>query len=192
MIFNFHAYASLVHKLTYRRTNHNNMHERGYMERGSINTPLELAILNQIDRFNLAIDLIDRVPRLQGVGGHVKDWLKNQIVEHVRLSGSTPSSRPSAAAVCAAERRLRPTVPDACPSPSRAMVHPGGPCWASQDGGALWPIFAPTLILLHDAAVRRSSERMIFNRREATAAVPDLESCSSRRRPGENAVSIRD
>jgi xylulose-5-phosphate/fructose-6-phosphate phosphoketolase len=86
VIFNFHAYASLVHKLAYRRTNHNNMHVRGYKERGSINTPLELAILNQIDRFDLAIDVIDRVPRLQGVGGHVKDWLKNQIVEHVNYA----------------------------------------------------------------------------------------------------------
>jgi xylulose-5-phosphate/fructose-6-phosphate phosphoketolase len=86
VIFNFHAYPSLVHKLAYRRTNHNNMHVRGYRERGSINTPLELAILNQIDRFDLAIDVIDRVPRLQGVGGHVKDWLKNQIVEHVNYA----------------------------------------------------------------------------------------------------------
>jgi xylulose-5-phosphate/fructose-6-phosphate phosphoketolase len=86
VIFNFHACASLVHKLAYRRTNHNNMHVRGYKERGSINTPLELAILNQIDRFDLAIDVIDRVPRLQGVGGHVKDWLKNQIVEHVNYA----------------------------------------------------------------------------------------------------------
>jgi xylulose-5-phosphate/fructose-6-phosphate phosphoketolase len=86
VIFNFHAYASLVHKLAYRRTNHNNMHVRGYKERGSINTPLELAILNQIDRFDLAIDVIDRAPRLQGVGGHVKDWLKSQIVEHVNYA----------------------------------------------------------------------------------------------------------
>jgi xylulose-5-phosphate/fructose-6-phosphate phosphoketolase len=68
VIFNFHAYASLIHKLTYRRTNHDNIHVRGYKEKGSINTPLELAILNQIDRFNLAIDVIDRVPRLRSVG----------------------------------------------------------------------------------------------------------------------------
>src|SRR6202166_2574191 len=65
VIFNFHAYASLIHKLTYRRTNHANFHVRGYKEKGNINTPLELAILNQVDRFNLAIDVIERVPHLE-------------------------------------------------------------------------------------------------------------------------------
>ena len=69
VIFNFHAYASLIHKLTYRRTNHDNFHVRGYKEKGNINTPLELAILNQVDRFNLAIDVIERVPRAGGEGG---------------------------------------------------------------------------------------------------------------------------
>ena len=83
VIFNFHGYPSLIHKLAYRRTNHANMHVRGYKEFGSINTPLQLAINNQIDRFNLAIDVIDRVPRLQAVGAHVKDWLKDQICEHL-------------------------------------------------------------------------------------------------------------
>ena len=69
VIFNFHAYASLIHKLTYRRTNHANFHVRGYKEKGNINTPLELAILNQVDRFNLAIDVIERVPKIGGEGG---------------------------------------------------------------------------------------------------------------------------
>ena len=54
MIFNFRAYAFLIHKLTYRRRNHENIHVRGYKEKGNINTPLELAILNQTDRFDLA------------------------------------------------------------------------------------------------------------------------------------------
>ena len=83
IIFNFHSYASLIHKLAYRRHNHHNLHVRGYKERGNINTPLELAILNQVDRFNLAIDVIDRVPRLQKTAAHVKDWLKSQIVEQI-------------------------------------------------------------------------------------------------------------
>ena len=83
VIFNFHAYPSLVHKLAYRRANHDNMHVRGYKEKGNINTPLELAIENQIDRFNLAIDVINRVPRLQVTGAHVKDWLKDQIIENI-------------------------------------------------------------------------------------------------------------
>jgi xylulose-5-phosphate/fructose-6-phosphate phosphoketolase len=82
IIFNFHGYPWLLHKLTYRRTNHDNLHVRGYKERGSINTPLGLAIDNQTDRFSLAIDVIDRVPELQTSGAHVKEWLKNQILDH--------------------------------------------------------------------------------------------------------------
>ncbi len=65
IIFNFHGYPWLIHRLAYRRTNHANLHVRGYKEKGNINTPLELAINNEIDRFSLAIDVIDRVPRLQ-------------------------------------------------------------------------------------------------------------------------------
>jgi len=86
VIFNFHAYASLIHKLTYRRKNHDNIHVRGYKEKGNINTPLELAILNQVDRFNLAIDVIDRVPRLQATAAHTKDWLKDQITDCVNYA----------------------------------------------------------------------------------------------------------
>jgi len=83
IIFNFHSYASLIHKLAYRRHNHHNLHVRGYKEKGNINTPLELAIINQVDRFNLAIDVIDRVPRLQSTAAHVKDWLKSQLLKHL-------------------------------------------------------------------------------------------------------------
>jgi xylulose-5-phosphate/fructose-6-phosphate phosphoketolase len=83
VIFNFHSYASLIHKLAYRRHNHCNFHVRGYKEKGNINTPMELAIINQIDRFNLSIDVIDRVPRLQKTGAHVKEWLKSQIIEQL-------------------------------------------------------------------------------------------------------------
>lgn len=73
VIFNFHGYPWLIHKLTYRRTNHENMHARGYKEKGNINTPLELAILNQVDRFNLSIDVIDRVPKLRAAGATQKN-----------------------------------------------------------------------------------------------------------------------
>jgi xylulose-5-phosphate/fructose-6-phosphate phosphoketolase len=83
VIFNFHGYASLVHKLSYRRKNHDNIHVRGYKEKGNINTPFELAILNQVDRFNLAIDVIDRVPALRSRGAHVKEAFKDQIIENV-------------------------------------------------------------------------------------------------------------
>jgi xylulose-5-phosphate/fructose-6-phosphate phosphoketolase len=86
VIFNFHSYASLIHKLAYRRHNHGNFHVRGYKEKGDINTPMELAIINQIDRFSLAIDVIDRVPRLQKTAAHVKDWLKSQIVSQLNYA----------------------------------------------------------------------------------------------------------
>jgi xylulose-5-phosphate/fructose-6-phosphate phosphoketolase len=81
VIFNFHGYPWLIHRLAYRRTNHENMHVRGYKERGNINTPLELAINNQIDRFSLAIDVIDRVPKLQVAGAHAKEKFRNQQIE---------------------------------------------------------------------------------------------------------------
>jgi xylulose-5-phosphate/fructose-6-phosphate phosphoketolase len=94
VIFNFHSYASLIHKLAYRRTNHANFHVRGYKEKGNINTPLELAIINQIDRYNLAIDVIDRVPQLQTSAGHVKDWLKDQIIEHLAYAHAEGIDKP--------------------------------------------------------------------------------------------------
>ncbi len=86
IIFNFHGYPWLIHKLTYRRTNHKNLHVRGYKEKGNINTPLQLAMENQIDRFNLSIDVINRVPKLQVAGAHVKEWLKNQIIENTNYA----------------------------------------------------------------------------------------------------------
>jgi xylulose-5-phosphate/fructose-6-phosphate phosphoketolase len=78
VMFNFHGYPQLIHRLAYRRTNHANIHVRGYKEKGSINTPLELAIDNNIDRFSLAMDVVDRVPRLQRIGGHAKERFLNQ------------------------------------------------------------------------------------------------------------------
>lgn len=77
VIFNFHGFPWLIHRLAYRRTNHKNLHVRGYKERGSINTPMELAIENNIDRFSLAMDAIDRVPGLQARGGHIKEKLRD-------------------------------------------------------------------------------------------------------------------
>jgi len=82
VIFNFHGYPWLIHKLAYRRTNHDNMHVRGYKEYGDINTPLDLAMRNQIDRFDLVIDVIDRVPRLQVAGAHVKEHMRSLIIEN--------------------------------------------------------------------------------------------------------------
>ena len=81
IIFNFHGYPWLIHRLAYRRTNHRNLHVRGYKEKGNINTPLELAIENEIDRFSLAIDVINRVPRLQVAGAHAKEKLRDMQIE---------------------------------------------------------------------------------------------------------------
>lgn len=86
VIFNFHGYPWLIHKLVYRRSNQDRIHVRGYKEEGNINTPLELAILNQIDRFNLVIDVIDRVPKLGSAAAHVKEKMKNNIIKYLTYS----------------------------------------------------------------------------------------------------------
>ena len=94
IIFNFHSYPWLIHKLTYRRTNHQNLHVRGYKEKGNIDTPLQLAIENQVDRFTLSIDVIDRVPKLQTIGAHTKEWLKDQKIESVNYAFQNGVDRP--------------------------------------------------------------------------------------------------
>jgi xylulose-5-phosphate/fructose-6-phosphate phosphoketolase len=81
IIFNFHGYPWLIHRLAYRRHNHDNLHVRGYKEKGSINTPLELAIQNETDRFSLAIDAINRIPSLLVSGAHVKQKLRDLQIE---------------------------------------------------------------------------------------------------------------
>lgn len=81
VIFNFHGYPWLIHRMTYRRTNHDNFHVHGYNEKGSINTPLELAIQNKIDRFSLVMSVIDLLPTLQVTGAHVKEKVRNQQIE---------------------------------------------------------------------------------------------------------------
>ena len=82
VIFAFHGYPWLIHRLTYRRTNHQNFHVRGYKEEGTTTTPFDMTVLNQVDRFDLAIDVIDRVPALQARGGEAREWLRNRLIEH--------------------------------------------------------------------------------------------------------------
>ncbi len=98
IIFNFHGYPWLIHRLAYRRTNHDGMHVRGYKEKGNINTPMELAIENQIDRYSLAIDVIDRVPRLQRVGVHAKEKFRNRQIECLNYAHQCGIDEPSVAA----------------------------------------------------------------------------------------------
>ena len=86
IVFNFHGYPWLIHRLAYSRNNHKNLHVRGYKERGNINTPMELAIENEIDRFTLAIDVIDRVPQLQAIGAHAKEKFRNLQIDARRYA----------------------------------------------------------------------------------------------------------
>jgi xylulose-5-phosphate/fructose-6-phosphate phosphoketolase len=82
VIFAYHGYPWLIHRLTYRRTNHENLHVRGYVEEGTTTTPFDMCVMNRIDRFDLAIDVIDRVPRLRSVGAHARDRLRDALIEH--------------------------------------------------------------------------------------------------------------
>jgi xylulose-5-phosphate/fructose-6-phosphate phosphoketolase len=97
VIFNFHGYPWLIHRMVYRRTNHGNIHVRGYKEKGSINTPLELAIENNIDRFSLAIDAIDLVPRLQRIGAHAKEKFRNHQIACVTYAHEHGEDKPDVA-----------------------------------------------------------------------------------------------
>jgi len=81
VIFNFHSYPWLIHRLTYKRKGQHNLHVRGYMEKGNIDTPLELAIRNKTDRFSLAIDALDRMPQLGNRGGAARESLLDQQIK---------------------------------------------------------------------------------------------------------------
>lgn len=94
IIFNFHGYPWLIHKLAYRRTNQERIHVRGYKERGNINTPLELAMLNQIDRFNLVIDVIDRVEKLGSKAVYVRERMKNEIINNLAYAHEQGMDKP--------------------------------------------------------------------------------------------------
>ena len=94
IIFNFHGYPWLIHKLAYRRTNQERIHVRGYKEQGNINTPLELAILNQIDRFNLVIDVIDRVEKLGSKAVYVREKMRNEIIENLAYAHEQGIDKP--------------------------------------------------------------------------------------------------
>jgi len=84
VIFAYHAYPWLIHRLTYRRTNHRNIHVRGYKEEGTITTPFDMTVLNDLDRFHLTMDAIDRLPQTGERGLGVKLQLSNILIAHRR------------------------------------------------------------------------------------------------------------
>ena len=77
VVFAYHGYPWLIHRLTYRRTNHDNLHVRGYKEEGTTTTPFDMVMLNDLDRFHLVIDVIDRVPGLGGRAAHVRQEMED-------------------------------------------------------------------------------------------------------------------
>ncbi|MGE9311547.1 phosphoketolase [Niabella sp. CJ426] len=82
VIFAFHGYPWLIHRLTYRRTNHHNIHVRGYKEEGTITTPFDMTVLNQMDRFSLVQDVLNRLPQLGERAAYIKEDMKNKHIEH--------------------------------------------------------------------------------------------------------------
>jgi len=82
VIFAYHGYPWLIHRLSYRRNGHENFHVRGYKEEGTTTTPFDMTVLNDLDRFHLASDVVDRVPTLQRTGAHFQQWVRNKLVEH--------------------------------------------------------------------------------------------------------------
>jgi xylulose-5-phosphate/fructose-6-phosphate phosphoketolase len=82
VIFAFHGYPWLIHRLTYRRTNHANFHVRGYKEEGTTTTPFDMVVMNDLDRFHLVMDVIDRVPKLERIGAHIKQSMRKKLLDH--------------------------------------------------------------------------------------------------------------
>jgi xylulose-5-phosphate/fructose-6-phosphate phosphoketolase len=82
IIFAYHGYPWLIHRLTYRRTNHKNLHVRGYKEEGTTTTPFDMVVRNDLDRFHLVADVIDRVPKLGYMAAYIKQFVRDKLIEH--------------------------------------------------------------------------------------------------------------
>lgn len=82
IIFAYHGYPWLIHRLTYRRTNHKNLHVRGYKEEGTTSTPFDMVVRNDMDRFHLVADVIDRVPKLGSIAAYTKQLMRDKLIEH--------------------------------------------------------------------------------------------------------------
>jgi xylulose-5-phosphate/fructose-6-phosphate phosphoketolase len=84
VIFAYHGYPYLIHRLTYKRSNHDHMHVHGFEEEGTTTTPFDMAVLNRLDRFHLAINVIDRVPGLSMTAAHIRQQFRDKLIEHAR------------------------------------------------------------------------------------------------------------
>jgi xylulose-5-phosphate/fructose-6-phosphate phosphoketolase len=82
IIFAYHGYPSLIHRLTYRRANHKILHVRGYKEEGTITTPFDMAVMNDLDRFHLVGDVVDRLPQLGGRAAYAKQAVRDKLIDH--------------------------------------------------------------------------------------------------------------
>jgi xylulose-5-phosphate/fructose-6-phosphate phosphoketolase len=82
IIFAYHGYPWLIHRLTYRRTNHHNLHVRGYKEEGTTSTPFDITVMNDIDRFHLVGDVVDRVPKLRNQAVYLKQFVRDKLIDH--------------------------------------------------------------------------------------------------------------
>ncbi len=101
VIFAYHGYPWLIHRLTYRRTNHHNIHVRGYKEEGTTTTPFDMVVMNDLDRFHLAGDVIDRVPSLGYRAAYLKQHLRDKLLEHKAYTRLITCHLGSGASVCA-------------------------------------------------------------------------------------------
>jgi len=82
IIFAFHGYPWLIHRLTYRRHNHKNIHVRGFIEEGTTTTPFDMVVLNHLDRFHLALDAVERIPRFAQARGYMRDFVESKLIDH--------------------------------------------------------------------------------------------------------------
>jgi xylulose-5-phosphate/fructose-6-phosphate phosphoketolase len=94
IIFAYHGYPWLIHRLTYRRTNHENLHVRGYKEEGTTTTPFDMTVLNDLDRFHLVMDVVDRVPKMGSKGAYLKQRMRDKLIEHKRYIASHGEDMP--------------------------------------------------------------------------------------------------
>jgi xylulose-5-phosphate/fructose-6-phosphate phosphoketolase len=94
IVFAYHGYPWLIHRLTYRRRNHRNLHVRGYKEEGTTTTPFDMAVLNDLDRFHLALDVIRRVPRIKSASDAAVQWLEEKLREHRRYVAANGEDMP--------------------------------------------------------------------------------------------------